>query len=109
SGVTSDSGGTLGVSDTANGTIRVISAAGVVSTLDGSTTARGNADATGSAATFSKPAGISRDATGNLHVADSTNHTIRKITPAGVVETIAGTAGSAGTFDGPGKSFARLN
>ena len=53
-------------------------------------------------ARFNQPVGIARDSSGNLYVADSGNHTIRKISPAGVVTTLAGQAGASGTIDGPG-------
>jgi len=53
-------------------------------------------------ARFNQPVGIARDSSGNLYVADSGNHTIRRITPAGVVTTLAGQAGTSGTSDGPG-------
>lgn len=94
--------GSLVVADSANGLIRRITAAGVVTTLAGSSANRGNADGTGSAATFSTPAGIVLDASGNAFVADSMNHTIRQITPAGVVTTLAGSAGLSGSADGTG-------
>jgi len=53
-------------------------------------------------ARFNQPLGIARDSSGNLYVADSANHTIRKITPAGSVTTLAGTAGASGSSDGTG-------
>jgi len=51
---------------------------------------------------------VAVDSAGSVYVADRDNHTIRKITPAGVVTTFAGFAGSAGNTDGPGGS-ARFN
>src|SRR5689334_741405 len=47
-------------------------------------------DGTGDAARFNNPFGVAVDATGNWYVADTYNHTIRKVTPAGVVTTLAG-------------------
>ena len=108
SGVTAAADGTLSVADNANATIRRITPAGVVSTFAGSSTVRGNGDATGIAATFSSPIGIGQDVSGNLFVADATNNTLRKITPAGVVTTLAGSAGVAGAVDGAG-NLARFN
>jgi hypothetical protein len=108
SGVISASDGVLSITDNANATIRRITTAGAVTTLAGSTTARGNVDGTGSAATFSSPVGIGLDSAGNLYVADSTNNTIRKITSSGVVTTLAGSGGVAGASDGAG-SAARFN
>ena len=73
-----------------------------VSTFAGSTTA-GYVNGTGSAALFRQPSGIARDASGNLYVADYGNHVIRKVTPGGVVTTLAGT-GSPGHVDGMANS-----
>lgn len=96
------------VTDTANATLRLIATDGAVSTIAGSTTARGNTDGPGTSATFSAPVGVAQDSSGNLYVADSMNHTIRKISASGVVSTFAGTAGASGSSDGDG-SAARFN
>jgi sugar lactone lactonase YvrE len=60
----------------------------------------GNADGTGIAARFNYPSGVAADTSGNVYVADTENHTIRRITRAGVVITIAGTAGQSGSANG---------
>ena len=72
----------------------------IVTTFAGSETA-GSADGVGTAASFSYIFGIAVDSSGNVYVADSGNHKIRKVTPAGVVTTLAG-SGAAGSTDGVG-------
>ena len=107
-GTAADAAGNLYVADTGNHTIRIISAAGAASTLAGSAGSSGSADGTGAAARFDSPRGVAVDAAGNVYVSDSGNHTIRKITPAGVVSTLAGSAGNSGSADGLGAA-ARFN
>src|SRR5439155_27694 len=107
-GVAVDSAGNLYVADTNNDTIRKITPGGVVSTLAGVAGSSGRADGTGTAALFNCPVGETVDRTVTTHGADTLNNTIRKITPAGVVSTLAGLAGSSGSADGTG-SAARFN
>ena len=89
SGLAVDATGNIFVADLGNNIIRKITPAGVVSTFAGNGSS-GAGDGTGTAATFSGPAGIAIDATGNFYVTDSNNNLIRKITPDGVVTTVAG-------------------
>lgn len=99
-----DSAKNLYIADTVGNTIRKVTPAGVVSTLAGSPGVLGSADGTGSAARFNFPVGIAVDSSGNVFVADSKNFTIRKITSAGVVTTLAGAPFQLGATDGPGSS-----
>ena len=80
-------------------TVTIIPAATFI-TMAGSKTGTNNG--VGTNAAFSEPRHIAPDMAGNLYVTDFANYTIRKITPAGIVSTLAGTPGMAGTNDGYG-------
>lgn len=99
--VATDTSGNVYVADSHNNLIRKITPAGLVTTLAGSG-AVGSADGKGAAASFFNPAGIAVDKYGYVYVADTHNSLIRKITPDGVVTTIAGRrpAGSVRGKDG---------
>lgn len=101
-GLTTD-GANLYVSDTYGQKIRkIVIATGEVTTLAGTSGSSGTDDGTGVLAKFNYPQGLTTDGT-YLYVADSENHTIRKVVMAtGVVTTFAGTAGTSGTTDGLG-------
>jgi serine/threonine-protein kinase len=106
-GVAVDASGNVYVADYGNNMIRKISPAGAVTTLAGSgETGAGNSPDTVS---FNKPIGLALDAAGNIYVADFGNNMVRKVTPAGVVSTLAGSitsgsangTGAAASFNGP--------
>lgn len=100
-GAASDHSGNLYVADTANNTIRRL-ASGLVSTYAGQAGNAGNANGDGTNALLSGAQSVAADSSGNLYVADSANNTIRLITSAGAVSTLAGQAGASGSADGTG-------
>ncbi len=88
------------VVDTWNSTIRKIDAFGNVTTIAGSAGSTGFVDGVGAAARFYYPTGIALDSAANMYIADSSNSAIRKVTPAGVVTTVAGSVSGAATVLG---------
>lgn len=104
-GMVIDPSGNLYVSDHANHSIRKITPRGIVSTFAG-TGQPGLANGNRLQATFNHPYGLALDVAGNLYVGDVVNHRIRKITPEGIVSTLAG--GNKGFADRKG-SLAKFN
>lgn len=101
-GIARDSSGNLYVADSGNHTIRKIFATGGVTTLAGAAGSSGSNDGAGPAARFSALKGITVDGSGNVYAVD--NSAIRKISPAGLVTTLAGIAGELGDADGAGSA-----
>lgn len=96
--------GSFYVADETGHTIRHVTSLGVVTTFAGTHNTSGSTDANGSNARFNQPAGLAVDGSGSVYVADSNNHTIRKITVGGLVTTFAGSAGVSGSTDGVGSA-----
>jgi sugar lactone lactonase YvrE len=101
-GLAVNAAGDVFVADTGNSVIRKIAADGKVVTFAGDAGKIGATDGAGSAARFWQPCAVAVDGAGNVYVSDTWNNIIRKITPAGVVTTIAGLAGNPGNVDGVG-------
>ena len=99
-GICTDSNGNIYTADSGSSKIRKITPLGMVTTIAGSTA--GYLDDIGTNAKFNKPNGICIDSNDNLYVADTNNNRIRKITPSGIVSTIAGS--TLGFADGVGNS-----
>ncbi len=103
SSVAVDSKDNIYVADTNNLIIRKITPSGEISTIAGKAYTPGSADGTGSVARFNQPVGIAVDKNGNIYVSDAGNENIRKITPDGVVTTLAGSVSTSATvIDGIG-------
>lgn len=98
-GIAIDLSGNLYIADQYNHLIRKITVTGVVSTLAGTKNVAGYNDAQDTLARFNIPTGVAVDLSGNVYVADQNNHRIRKITPSGLVSTVAG-SGAAAFADG---------
>ena len=104
-----DGNGNIYVADSDDFMIRKIAPGAVVSTFAGVANVQGSTDGSeGTVPEFNTPEGVTVDANDNTFVADTTNNTIREITPTGFISTLAGIAGTSGTTDGTG-SAARFN
>jgi ELWxxDGT repeat protein len=101
-GMVFDSQGNLFIADFLGHIIRKLDTNGNVTTFAGTAGQNGSTDGTGAAARFIQPAGLAIDPSDNLYVANAGGHTIRKITPAGEVTTLAGSSGVWGGTDGTG-------
>jgi len=102
-GIAVDASGNVYVADSGNQLIRKINPNGFVSTIAGTVGVVGQTNGIGTAAEFGYPTGVAVDSAGNVFVADTANNLIRKITPSGIVSTLAG-ASERGWKDGVGSS-----
>jgi sugar lactone lactonase YvrE len=102
-GVAVDNAGIVYVADTGNNTLRVYTpSTGAVSTLAGTAGVSGSVDGTGPSASFDAPTGVATNNTGDIFVSDAANNTIREVSLAGAVTTLAGAPGNPGSKDGTG-------
>jgi len=105
-----DSSGNLYVSDLNNQRVRKINVNGIISTIAGTGVAGYNADGIqATTADLNTPWGLAVDSSGNVYVADSDNHRIRKVTVGGIISTIAGTGVAGYNADGIQATTAQLN
>jgi len=103
-GMAMDSQGNLLVSDLDSGTIRKITPQGVVSTFAGLPGANAVVDGGVGVGSFEAPWGLAVDAAGTVYVTEYYSFVVRKVTSDGVISTIAGEVGTAGTADGAAAS-----
>ncbi len=101
-GAALDANGNVYLADADNHVIRKITPEGVVTIMAGRAGVSGAANGAAAEATFNTPSAVAVDNAGNIYVADTLNHAIRKISPEGAVTTLAGTAGESGSVDGNG-------
>jgi hypothetical protein len=110
SGVAVDATGNLYIADTFNSRIRKVSAAGIITTVAGNGSIGYSGDSSpATSARLSYPLGVAVDATGNLYIADSYNHRIRKVSAAGIITTVAGNGSPGYHGDGGPATSAQLN
>jgi len=111
SGLAVDSAGNLYLADTHNHRLRMVSAAtGLISTIAGTGAPGFSGDtAAATAATLALPHGLSIDASGNIYFADTNNHRIRRISPEGIITTVAGDGTQAFSGDGGAAIAASLD
>lgn len=98
-----DGSGNLYIADTVNHRVRKVTQSGIISTVAGRGTAGFSGDGGAAVeAQLNRPGGIAVDAEGNLYVADGSNFRVRKISPSGVIVTVAGDGGTGpGGDNGP--------
>ncbi|MGG3280515.1 S-layer homology domain-containing protein [Paenibacillus solani] len=110
SGVAVDSIGNLYIADTANHRVRKVDASGKISTIAGTGTDGYSGDGgPATSASLNKPSGVAIDSIGNLYIADSYNHRIRKVDVSGEISTVAGTGTDGYSGDGGAATSAQLN
>jgi sugar lactone lactonase YvrE/outer membrane lipoprotein-sorting protein len=110
-GMAVDSSGNLYIADSANSRIRKVTSAGIISTVAGNGTRGSGGDgglATAAQLAFG-PSGLAVDSAGNLYIADRGNNRIRKVTPAGIISTVAGNGNSPYSDDDGQATAAKLS
>jgi sugar lactone lactonase YvrE len=110
SGVAVDTAGNLFIAEQGNSRIRKVTPGGVISTVAGNGTSGFNGDGgPATTASFMNPYSVAVDTAGNLFIADVDNQRIRKVTPAGIISTVAGTGTAGYNGDGGPATSAQLD
>jgi sugar lactone lactonase YvrE len=111
SGVAVDTAGNLYIADTGNNCVRKVTTGGVISTIAGSGTTAGFSGDGGPAksALLSGPQAVAVDSAGNVYIADTANHSVRKVSTDGVITTVAGAGVPGFSGDTGPATDARLN
>lgn len=108
-GIAVDHAGNVYVSDLLNNRVRMVTPTGGISTFAGTGIAGFGGDGGAAAsAQLNQPAGLAFDTSGNLYIADSNNAVVRKVTPQGVISTVAGTGAEGYSGDGGAATKATL-
>jgi poly(3-hydroxybutyrate) depolymerase/sugar lactone lactonase YvrE len=113
-GIVADHDGSFYIADTFDRVVRKVTATGLISTVAGKTSSANRISYSGDGgpgpkAQLSFPTGVALDSTGNLFIADTENHRIRKLGPDGVITTVAGTGSPGFSGDGGPATQAQLN
>ncbi len=106
-GVLVDASGNVYITDCYNGRIRKVSTTGIITTVVGGGTGVDGSAAT--AANLYRPTSICFDASGNMYIAETGNHKVRKINTSGIISTFAGTGVSGFNGDGAGAATKQLS
>ncbi len=110
SGVAVDASGNLYIADYSNYRIRKVNTSGIISTVAGNSSYGFSGDGgSATAARLNNPIGVAVDASGNLYIADENNNRIRKVSPSGIISTVAGNGISGFSGDGGAATAASLN
>ena len=109
-GVAVDAAGILYIADSGNNRIRRVAVDGTITTIVGSGTAAFSGDGgAGVSANLKNPRGVAADAAGNVYIADTGNHRVRKLSKDGTITTVAGNGTAAFSGDGGLATHASLN
>jgi DNA-binding beta-propeller fold protein YncE len=107
-GVALDAAGNLYIADTSNNRIRKVDASGTISTVAGGVAGFSGDGGDATLAQLRGPWGVALDAAGNLYIADTSNHRIRKVDASGTISTVAGNGSSGFSGDGGDATLAQL-
>ncbi len=108
-GLALDRAGNLYIADEFSHRVRRVAADGTITTFAGTGIANFTGEGTATSNAVNAPRGLALDAGGNLYIADSANHRVRRVTPAGFMTTIAGTGTGTNSGDGGSAAQAALN